>query len=91
MPSHVHWLLQPMAMIWSQPHERRELKPLVMLLSDTKINKTYFDAYYSIRMTLKLGCIALTGGYFYWAPKWEFGKDYKVDGFCIGLMYSTKR
>lgn len=52
--------------------------------------KTYLDAYYSIRLSLKLGCVALTGGYFYWAPKWEFGKDYKMDGFCIGLMYSTK-
>jgi len=54
-------------------------------------NKVYFDAYYSIRLSLKLGCFALTGGYFYWAPKWDFGKDQKMDGFCIGLMYSTKK
>lgn len=59
--------------------------------SDKYQSKTYFDAYYSLRLSLKLGCVDLTGGYFYWAPKWEFGKDYKIDGFCIGLMYSTKK
>lgn len=59
--------------------------------SDKYKTKTYLDAYYSLRLSLKLGCVALTGGYFYWAPKWEFGKDYKMDGFCIGLMYSTKK
>lgn len=54
------------------------------------IKKVFLDAYYGIRLSIKLGCVAITGGYFYWAPKWEHSSEYKSDGFCVGLMYSTK-
>ena len=29
----------------------------------------------------------LSGGYYYWAPKFKFGKDYKVDGVNVTLAY----
>lgn len=51
--------------------------------------KTAFDGIINPRLTIKFGKIVVTGGYFYWAPKFKFSKDDgATGGFNIGLGYS---
>lgn len=54
-----------------------------------KSGKTAFDGIINPRLTIKFGKIVVTGGYFYWAPKFKFSKDDgATGGFNIGLGYS---
>ena len=51
--------------------------------------KTAFDGVINPRLTIKFGRLVLTGGYFYWAPKFKFSKDDgATGGFNVGLGYS---
>ena len=43
------------------------------------------DAYLNARLTIQLNNIILSGGYFYWAPEFKFGSDYKADGWAFSL------
>ena len=48
-------------------------------------NKFFFDAYLNARLTITYDWLAISGGYFYWAPKFKFGSDYKCDGWMISI------
>lgn len=45
------------------------------------------DGVINPRLTFKFGKFSLTGGYYYWTAKLKFSKNYKADGFNIGLGY----
>lgn len=46
------------------------------------------DGIVNPRLTIKFGKLAITGGYYYWAPKFKFSKDDgATGGFNIGLGY----
>lgn len=49
-------------------------------------DKFFIDAVVNPRLTVKFGKIYITGGYFYWAPKFKFSKDDgATGGFNIGI------
>lgn len=49
-------------------------------------DKLFFDAVVNPRITVKFGKIYITGGYFYWAPKFKFSKDDgATGGFNVGI------
>ena len=52
-------------------------------------NNFYVDCYLNARATLAYKSIAISGGYYYWAPKFKFGKKYKADGFMatVGFFF----
>ncbi len=45
------------------------------------------DGFVNGRLSVKYKKIMLSGGYYYWAPKFKFGKDYKADGVNVTLAY----
>lgn len=50
--------------------------------------KFFVDCIINPRITVKFGKFVLTGGYFYWAPKFKFTKkDGATGGFNVGLGY----
>lgn len=50
-------------------------------------SKFMVDGFVNGRLSVKYKNIMLSGGYYYWAPKFKFGKDYKVDGVNVTLAY----
>ena len=47
------------------------------------------DGVVNPRLIIKIGRVMLSGGYFYWAPKFKFNKDDgATDGYNIGLAYT---
>ena len=49
--------------------------------------KFMVDAFLNGRLGVRYKKFILSGGYFFWAPKFKFGKDYKADGFNVSLSY----
>ena len=59
--------------------------------NDQYKDKYSVDGVFNPRITLKLGKISLTGGYFFWAPKFKFDKKNGAqNGFNVGLGYVIK-
>lgn len=50
-------------------------------------DKFMVDGFVNGRLSVKYKAIMLSGGYYYWAPKFKFGKDYKADGVNVALAY----
>jgi len=51
--------------------------------------KFYIDAYISASLNVQLGeRFLLKGGYYFWAPQFKFGEDYRADGFYVSLGYA---
>jgi hypothetical protein len=50
--------------------------------------KILVDAFVGLKGTLKYRKLVLSAGYHIWAPKFKFGKDYRMDGFYAQLGYS---
>lgn len=50
-------------------------------------SKIMVDGFVNGRLSVKYKAIMLSGGYYYWAPKFKFGKDYKADGVNVALAY----
>ncbi len=56
--------------------------------SPTYKDKLFVDCGLNPRLTVKVGKFALTGGFYYWAPKFKFSKDDGAQtGFNVGLGY----
>lgn len=51
-------------------------------------NNFYVDCYLNARVTIVYKSIAISGGYYYWAPEFKFGKKYKADGFVASVGFS---
>lgn len=52
-------------------------------------NKFFVDCYLNLRATISYKCVAVSGGYYFWAPKFKFGKDYNAHGFVasVGIIF----
>ena len=50
-------------------------------------SKFYIDCFINPRLSFKASKFVVTAGYYFWAPKFKFGKDYKADGFNVGVGY----
>lgn len=48
----------------------------------------FMDCCCSARLSVKYDRVAITGGYFYWWPKWGADSNEGISGFCIGLQYA---
>lgn len=51
-------------------------------------DKIFVDAFFNPRITFSIGKFVISGGYFYWAPKFKFDGDYKIDGFNANIGWS---
>lgn len=51
--------------------------------------KFYIDAYLSASLNVQIGesCL-LKGGYYFWAPQFKFGEEYRADGFYASIGFS---
>ena len=51
--------------------------------------KFYIDGFVNPRLTLQVGKVILSAGYFYWAPQFKFSKDDgATGGFNVGIAYN---
>ena len=55
---------------------------------EEKKTKIKFDGFANARLAFNVGRFTISGGYFFWAPEFKFGKDEKADGFNVALGYS---
>ena len=72
----------PSMRIYDQPTDK--------VIGETVHYETKFacDCAINPRITVKLGKFSLTGGFFYWAPKFKFNKDDgATSGFNVGIGY----
>lgn len=51
--------------------------------------KWFLDGFVNLRLTLKYKNVFLSAGYFLWAPKFKFGKNYKIDGFACSIGFGV--
>lgn len=51
-------------------------------------SKVFFDCYMNPRIVFNYKRLLLSGGYYLWAPEFEFGSDYRGDGLYLSLGYT---
>lgn len=57
--------------------------------NDEEEMKIYFDAYVSASLNFQIGeHFLLKAGYYFWAPEFDFGEEYRVDGFYASFGFS---